>query len=624
VFNNPTFFIDLLAAIWIMVLVSGIFIGLPSLLLGSSSQGDRQAFLQENRKNVCLLDRLANGFSRMLALMCLGTLLWARLGLLTWLTTALTVIASLFTIWVFGSARHPQRKLQQVGQNFLAIAVDLLDRGISLRSIVRFIGNIIYKLRTSIKIKDSMTAVTVIILLIILLLSWYVRFQHPLSELRFTSADSYSQLLLTQQILSRDTAIFDAAAINGRVPVLAALTAAISLLSSINPIHAQHFTLAIVGCWLTVALGYTLWKLTDNLAASVVGMTGLGIYLFTWSGAIAPDRSERVQVWLGNIVASLNYGLVRQWNPGEFELGAIFLLLGLAATTQISQRHQRFDGLLSGICCMLILLMTAPALLLLLLVGGIGLIIGRPVALLAITMVWFGAALLAALPDRQLPIDQIFLRTLPIDLSLILGILFLLIVNFLQSLIGAWTNVTILVLVLGLALNFGWPNDLAIERLEYEAAARKTLEISRRFPYKNWTMVAPNEQLSQSFQQGWYEDLAKFVQKYQEPVEAPTFQLPFTTANIFVMVEKKPFSNDQEYADVPYSTLADPVYANYRSSIGRSKLEANALALCETYAKNHRNSKVYYEDAVIKIYQFSGIPPKLTNLNNGGVYQNHT
>jgi hypothetical protein len=598
VFKNPTFFIDLLTAIWVMAIVSGIFIVLPSMLLG-------------DRKNPCPLDRLANGWTRMLTLTSLGALLWARLGLLTWLTATLTILISLFAIWVFGSDRHPTRKINQIKQNFLATMIDLLDRGVALRSIVRFIGFQVTKIRSGLQIKDSAIAVCLLIMFLVLILSWYGRFQYPLSELRFTTPESYGQLLATQQILSRDTSMFDTptATIQGRVPVLAALAAVISLISSTNPIHTQHFTMAILGCWLVAVLGYGLWKLSDNLAASTVSMLGLGVYLFTWSGSIDPNRSERTQAWLGNMIQSLNQGWVRQWNPGELELGVIFLILGLTAAIQIGRPARRFDGLLSGTCCISMLLMTAPPLMLLLLVGGIGLIIGRPVALLAIVITWVSAALLVALPSQQLMIDPVFLRTLPIALSLLIGILFLLTESLLKGLLGNWTAVTILAVVLGLALNFGWPTDVAIEHIEYEASARKTLEISRRFPYKNWTMVAPNEQLSQSFQQGWHEDLAKFVQQYQEPVESPAFHLPFKTANVFVMVEKKPFSSDKEFNDVPYSTLNDPVYNNYRSSIGRSKLQASAMVLCDTYAKNHPDSKIYYEDTVIKIYQFAGMPP---------------
>jgi hypothetical protein len=605
VFKNPTFFIDLLTAIWIMAVVSGIFIFLPSILLGDLAKPT----LRE-RKNPCPLDRLANGFSRMMALISLGALLWAKLGLLTWLTTSLTILVSLFAIWVFGSDRHPARKINQIKQKIFASTIDLLDRGVAIRSIVRFIGFQFANMRKGLQIKDSATVICLTVAFLVLILSWYGRFQHPLSELRFTTPESYSQLLITQQILSRDTSMFDSsiATVQGRVPVLAALIAVVSLISSTDPIHTQHFTLAIFGCWLVAILGYGIWKLTDSLASSTVTMLGLGVYLFTWSGAIAPSRSERTQAWLGNIVESLNHGWVKQWNPGELELGAIFLILGLTAAIQISQPARRFDGLLSGTCCILMLLMTAPPLMLLLLVGGISIIIGRQIALFAILITWLSTALLVALPNQQLMIDPVFLRTLPIALSLLIGILFLLAESILKSLLGNWTAVTILAIILGLALNFSWPTEAAIEHLEYEASARKTLEISHRFPYKNWTMVAPNEQLSQSFQQGWYEDLAKFVQQYQQPVESPAFRLPFKTSNIFVMVEKKPFTSDKEFAAVPYSTLNDPVYNNYRSSIGRSKLQSAAIALCETYAKNHPDSKIYYEDTVIKIYQFAGMP----------------
>jgi hypothetical protein len=598
VLQNPTFLIDLLTAIWMMVIVNGVFIILPSVLLG-------------NRQTPCLLDLLANGFSRMITLTSLGSLLWARLGLLTWLTTILTILLSLLTIWIFGSARHPARKINQIKQKLFAAAIDLLDRGLAVRAIVRWIGSQVSKVRAVLQIKDPATTICLVMMLAVLLLSWYGRFQHPLSELRFTTPESYSQLLTTQQILSRNTSMFDAptATIQGRVPVLATLVAVISFISSTNPIHTQHFTLAIVGCWLVAVLGYMLWKLSDNLAASTVGMLGLGVYLFTWSDKVALDRSPRTQAWLGNIIESLNQGWVRQWNPGELELGVIFLILGFIATLQISQPARRFDGLFSEVCCLLMLLITAPPLMVLLLVGGISIIIGRPVALLAITITWLSAALLVALPNHQLVIDPVFLRTMPIAISLLMGILFLLIESIFRGWLGSWTAVTMLAFILGLALNFGWPNDLAVERLEYEAAARKTLEISRRFPYKNWTMVAPNEQLSQSFQQGWYEDLAKFVQQYQEPVKSPAFQLPFKTSNIFVMVEKKPFSSNKEFDEVPFSTLNDPLYNNYRSILGRSKLQASAMNLCDTYAKNHPDSKIYYEDTVIKIYQFTGMPP---------------
>jgi hypothetical protein len=255
-------------------------------------------------------------------------------------------------------------------------------------------------------------------------------------------------------------------------------------------------------------------------------------------------------------------------------------------------------------------MLCAPPLVLLMLVGGLGIILGRQVALFMVAVTWFWLAILAALPNRQLAIDPLFLSTLSIDLSLLLAISFMLLVAALRSLLGVWTEAIGLILVLGIALNFFWPSNAAIEHFEYEASARKTQEIARLFPYKDWTLVAPNEQLSQSFRQGWYEDLAKFVEKYQSQVASSGFRWPIETANLFVMVEKTPFPPSKEFDDVPFSTLNDPVYVNYRSSAGRARLQAAAEQMCVDYVRNHPGTKIYYEDKVLKIYQFPKISKK--------------
>jgi hypothetical protein len=50
--------------------------------------------------------------------------------------------------------------------------------------------------------------------------------------------------------------------------------------------------------------------------------------------------------------------------------------------------------------------------------------------------------------------------------------------------------------------------------------------------------------------------------------------------------------------------LSDPTYRNYRSASGRSKLEQATLQLCETYRLHHPESRIYYEDEHLRIYQF--------------------
>jgi hypothetical protein len=596
VLNNPTLLIDAATALWIVGLVSLIFMVIPSLLLGEKHHSGS-------------IDRLVNGFVRMSAVTLLGTLLWARMGLLTWFTAVITVAAGWIIIWTVGRRQNSKHKIDLIGQKLFATVIDVLDRGVGIGKLGRSISRWIVRLPAAMQITDAPTAIGLVGMFLVLSIAGYLRFYHPLAELRFTNPNSYGQLLVTQQMLARDTAMFDLAR-NSQVPVLAALTALISLLGSVDAMHAQHFTMAIVGCWLVAALGYFGWKLTDSLTTGVVGMLSLGVYLFTWSDPVGTNRSERTQIWLGNIMHSLNQGWVHQWNPGEVELGVIFLLLGLATAVQISQRTQRFDGYWSGGCCLLLVVISAPPLVLLLLIGGIGLILGRQVALFLVAVAWFWLAILSAIPDRQFFIDPLFLRTFSIDLSLLLAIGFLILAAAFRNMLGVWTEAIGLILALGIALNFFWPSNAAIEHVEYEASARKTLEISRLFPYKDWTLVAPNEQLSQSFRQGWYEDLAKFVEKYQGQVGSPSFRWPIETTNLFVMVEKKPFQPAKEYDNIPFSTLTDPVYINYRSSTGRAKLQAAAEQLCADYARSHPGSKIYYQDEVIKIYQFPELSKK--------------
>jgi hypothetical protein len=608
VLNNPNLPIGLLLATWIFLVSTLTLIVLPSLLLRNFDG----AAGSKNR-SWSLLDRTVHGFIRMLSLVILGTLLWARLGLFTWFTAVLTYSFSLFAIWLFGNNRHPQHNLQKLSQSFLAFFIDLYDRGISGRRLRASWERWWRNLRSGLgrSAGSSVEAVSIIAILLIALAAIALRFGHPLQELRFSAADSYSQLLATQQIVSRDVALFDAPSLAiFRVPVLAAITAFIGTISGVDALHSQHFTMSLVGCWLVAALGYCLLELTSSLAASAVGILGLGVYLFTYALPVPRWLSERWQSWLGEIISNLNLGWVRQWNPNEIEVAALFLLLGLAAAARISKHSQRLDGWISAICCWLIISIAAPPLLVLLIAGGFGLILGRRVALFAVAVTWLALALLAAIPDRQLFVDPLFLRSLPIALSLLSGMAFMLLATALKGLLGIWTEPVGLMIVCALALNFCWPNNMAIEYLEYDVSARKTAEIATIFPYKGWTLVAPSEQLSQSYRQGWYEDLAKFVENYGKSVKSPGFKLPIGTPNIFVMVEKQPFGGDRSEPSVAYSTLSDPVYSNYRSPRGRSRLAAAALELCETYAKNHADSRVYYEDSLLKIYQFSGTPQK--------------
>jgi len=141
--------------------------------------------------------------------------------------------------------------------------------------------------------------------------------------------------------------------------------------------------------------------------------------------------------------------------------------------------------------------------------------------------------------------------------------------------------------------------------LEYDAAARQLLRIESSVPRQHWAAVAPLEQFSESFGLGKYEDLGEFVNHFQDNSQG-NFQYGADTL-IFVFVEKRPFRTfAQEPPSVPFATLVDPTYRNYRSPAGRASLEWTALRLCEDYKRAHGDASIFYEDDDLRIYTFPG------------------
>jgi hypothetical protein len=175
----------------------------------------------------------------------------------------------------------------------------------------------------------------------------------------------------------------------------------------------------------------------------------------------------------------------------------------------------------------------------------------------------------------------------------------------LSLVLGLWSEIICLILVFAIAINFLLPIPGKLSYLEYEMAARKTLELRVRFPIKRWVIVAPVEQLAESYGAGWYEDLGLFVEKYASKVSNPDFNFRYSVPNLFILVEKRPLvSGLSESQMLPYSVLSDPTYSHYRSSAGRASLEFTALQMCETYRHLHeKDVAIYYEDQDLRIYQ---------------------
>ena len=159
------------------------------------------------------------------------------------------------------------------------------------------------------------------------------------------------------------------------------------------------------------------------------------------------------------------------------------------------------------------------------------------------------------------------------------------------------------VAILGLAVVI--PRSASANYVEYDAAARQTLRIAADFPKYKWMIVAPVEPWPLSYGRGWHMNLHEFVDDIAPRID-DAFQLPYQVDDLFVFVETRPFSTyAAEAADVPFSTLIDPVYRHYRSLAGRASLQYAAHKLCERLRDRQPAASVFYEDGRLKIYRFT-------------------
>lgn len=363
-----------------------------------------------------------------------------------------------------------------------------------------------------------------------------------------------------------------------------------------------RFLSPFLGLALVLSLGYMVRAFTNNAYSTLVTMFTLGVYLFTLE-----TTSLNID-WLNKIIESLNNSLIRQWTGNELELGAIFLLLGLGYCFRSDRPLQKTLGFKINLLSAAILVaICAPSLLIILAIACIGAIADKKLVLTTITLTWILLAVFAAMSQGQLLWLQSFLLTLPIALSLLVGLLFGLLSDSAKILSPKWGEIFCLGLVFSLSVNFLLPLAPNLVYVEYDMAARKSLEIKKHFPVQSWTLVAPVEQLTEIYGAGWYEDLALFVESYADKVHKPEFDFPISGTDLFVMVEKVPFVTFPDEPDIlPDSILSDRIYQHYRSSAGRASLEYEAFRMCRAYSRSHSaRSSVYYEDKELKIYHFS-------------------
>jgi hypothetical protein len=552
-----------------------------------------------------LSSRLLGGFVRILTIVTIGTSIWAKLGLFTWITAMMVYIVGMGIGWLHANQWQFTRAWQELKQKIALATVDIFDRGVSRQQFKEWLllpGNVGVKIVRArlqqLQWSGPQFTIAIVPTIAILGVAILLRFEHPWTEYRYTHPDTYQQLLLTQQILTRNLPP------SNDSPVFANLAAFLSVMSGIEAPRTVAILGAILGTIAVLSVGYAIKNLTKSGAAALAATYSLGIYLFTLNLPISNSWPPVWQGWVSILQDRLNDGLVRQWSISSLEFGAIVFILGLGFSTHLNKSRQRVEGMINTLACIALLTLTAPSLLILVPIAGFGIVFGRQMALFVVSIAWTLLALLAAIPDRSLPGLSGLLTTLPFGLALLFGTLFFGVATAMRLLIVDWAAAVCLTLLIAVTLNFFLPPPPKLTYLEYEISARKASEIGNFFPFQGWTIAAPVEQLAQVYGRGWYIDLAEFVDKYGNSVNKPGFQFPIKTP-LFVFVENIPFGNDRPESIVPYSTLADPTYRNYRSISGRTKLLNNARDLCDTYLSYHPQDRIYYQDDRLKIYQFN-------------------
>jgi hypothetical protein len=590
--------LDSMTILWLVCLFILLFVVIPSL------PNFRSPLLEWEEK-------LLSSLAKATLITSIGILFLVSVKLLFWSTLATWYLLWCFIGWAWGQWGVRLAQIKRLIQKGLLLAIDALDHGIPVRRLFRiFRQQLRIRQRIILRIQDNENggdednpvAATIaypfhwLFGIAIVSFAILLRWEYPVQSLRFAYPETYQTLAATRQLLNGDWTFA------GSLPIFPAVAAAVSLLGSINAMQVVRFLPALIGVLVPLAMGYCLWRNTQNKVTPLIGMYAIGAYLFTWTDKLPALFPEPWQTVLTTIVEQGNQFLVRQSIGSSLDLAVLFVLIACGQLAALKSKDQRFAmGVNFGICAVLIL-MTAPNFLGLLLIYGIGRLFGLEVAIWSLTLGWLMLGGFAALPNTVVSPD--FLKTLPIPLSLFLALGVSWVLTIGQWFLGKLAQPMILTFLIVVSLKFCLPGPPTTHQyLEYDMVARKTLEISDRFPAKRWLMVAPSEQGAQIYGVGFYEDLAEFVAKYSGKTGDPNFNFPIEIPDIFILVEKRPFITFKTQTTfLPDSFAFDKNYQNYRSTAGRAALQFYALQLCEDYRRSHSDLTIDFEDADFRIY----------------------
>jgi hypothetical protein len=576
-------FLDVIEGAWILFTFLMAFFWVPAQLFSRPQNSDA-------------LTRIAGNGARMVLCVMVAVVLLSQLKALNATTVTLLFAGSLVASWLgrnAGSASRLWAKLQTTMIGTLRLietwsfGLHLLPRArqpLPARPVAR---SRMIRWMAAVERREILLAAFAVVLLTTAIMGA----EHAVRELRLDQPEQYGVLLHSRQL------ILDLPAA-GPPFVFPAVIATTSLLSARDPMQVTRYLAPAIGILTVLAIGMLIRACTGFGVACLAAMYCLG------AAAFPPVRIDPVIAtsWtqkLENIVWVSPAGL--RADP-EFGLGLLFLLLALAILVDWYKNFRRWDSLLDFACCMVLVgLVSRPLLLILVIAAGV-LLLQPILGLIALVLACYGLAAYASFQTGAID-PSTTLTILPIAAAVAIGSLVALTEATLSPLPGKVAEVALLATGLVLAIIWFPPRQFPRQCLEYESAARITEQIAHQFPRQSWVVAAPVEQLSETFGLGAHEDLAGFVEKYQNQVSNSKFRFPDAREDLFIYVEKRPFQiYSHEPESLSFPTLMDVTYRSYRSPGGRASLESAALQLCESYRQHHSDSDIFFEDEDLRVY----------------------
>ena len=393
------------------------------------------------------------------------------------------------------------------------------------------------------------------------------RFVDALTNTRLVNPAAYGELVAAQQLLASERRA-------ARPEPFAASAAALSIASSLAPVHVVRLVPPIIGFAVLIVLIAGVHRSTRMLAPAL--LAAVAFALMTRAAARPPGH----------------------------EFADLFLLLSLLLWNETLAGGRRHRG--AAVASTAVLALAAPALVAVLAVA-VGALLVYPRLMLMVTGAsWLGFAWLAAgSGDSPTLVDLSALSNAPLAASLLIAGVCQLCTAAFGCEYGARRTALAVAVAVVAALAMVPPTSAA-HFVEYDAAARQSLEIANSLPKYRFLVVAPVEQWALTYGRGWHMNLHEFVAAVGRDAGDPGYRLPFDVDDVFVFVETRPFASfDREPQHVAFAALTDPVFRHYRSPAGRSSLQFAALDTCERLRQGHPDVRIHYDDGRLRIYRFS-------------------